>query len=200
MKGMNLTKGQIARRQLGTALALFLHDCDPVSVHALACAGGEIAEHLTRKRGKQPFSSHALAAFRDLDAKKIRRIRNQFWNAFKHAATHKGKERNDRKLLKRFSDLQNDHTLFVGWYDYAMAANPLPLEAQAFQAWYFALYPEKLNRDVDKTRYKNIFPKLPKLARKKQKQALQDVIARYRKNADVMNNEKTERAPLIATS
>jgi len=127
MKGMNLTKAQVARRQLGTALKLFLDDLDPVSVHALACAGGEIAEHLTRKRGQQPFSRHAMATFRDLAAKKIRHLRNQFWNAFKHAVTHKGEERDDRKLLERFNDQQNDHALFVGWYDYAMAAKPLPL-------------------------------------------------------------------------
>ena len=81
MKGMNLTKAQVARRQLGTALQLSLDDLDPVCVHALGCAGGEIAEHLTRKRGKRPFSTHALARFPDLDAKKIRRLRNQFWNA-----------------------------------------------------------------------------------------------------------------------
>src|SRR5262249_8407049 len=92
---------------------LFLDDRDPVSVHVLACAGGEIAEHLTRKKDKQPFSSHALATFPDLDANKIRRLRNQIWNAFKHATTQKGKERDDRRLLKRFSDLQNDHALLL---------------------------------------------------------------------------------------
>jgi len=121
MEGMNLTKAQVARRQLGTALALYLDDLDPVSVHTLDCAGAEIAEHLTRKRGDEPFSSHALATFSDVDAPKIRHLRNQFCNAFKHATTHKGEERDDRKLLERFSDLQNDHALFVTWYDYALA-------------------------------------------------------------------------------
>jgi hypothetical protein len=53
---MKLDKTEIARRQLGTALALFLEDTDPVSVHALACAGCEIAEYLTRKAGEEPFS------------------------------------------------------------------------------------------------------------------------------------------------
>ena len=52
---MNLTKAQVARRQLGTALEFFLEDLDPVSVHVLACAGGEIAEHLSRKKGRPPF-------------------------------------------------------------------------------------------------------------------------------------------------
>ena|SRR5215831_12237491 len=82
---MKLDKTEIARRQLGTALALFLQDCDPVSVHALACAGCEIAEHLTRKAGEEPFSTHALLTFPDLDIGKIRRLKNQYWNAFKTA-------------------------------------------------------------------------------------------------------------------
>jgi hypothetical protein len=36
---MKLDKTQVARRHLGTALALFLDDRDPVPVHTLACAG-----------------------------------------------------------------------------------------------------------------------------------------------------------------
>src|SRR5580704_9603297 len=110
MQGMKLDKTKVARRQLCTALALFLDDLDPVSVHTLACSGGEVAEHLTRKAGAEPFVSHALATFSDLKPKDIRRLKNQFWNSFKHATTHKGEERDDRKLLERFNDLQNDHT------------------------------------------------------------------------------------------
>ena len=61
MREMNLTKAKVARRQLGTALALFLEDRDPVSVHMLACAGGELADHLAHAKGATPFSGHALA-------------------------------------------------------------------------------------------------------------------------------------------
>jgi hypothetical protein len=85
MEGMRLDKAQVARRQLATALALFIDDLDPVSVHTLACAGGEIAESLTDYAGGQPFASHARATFPDLDLKEIRRMQRQFWNAFKHA-------------------------------------------------------------------------------------------------------------------
>jgi hypothetical protein len=122
-EAMKLDKTQIARRQLGTALALFIDDLDPVSVHSLACGGGEIAEYLTRKAGARPFASHALLMFPDLDVAGLRRLRNQFWNSFKHATKHTGEERPDRKLLERFNDLQNDHALFVGWYDYMLAIN-----------------------------------------------------------------------------
>src|SRR5262245_25781158 len=101
---MNLDKTQVARRHLGTALALFLDDLDPVSVHTLACAGCEVAEHLTRKAGTEPFSTHALATFPSLDIQKIRRLQNQYWKAFKHATTRDGVERADQELLDRFDD------------------------------------------------------------------------------------------------
>jgi hypothetical protein len=198
MEGMKLDKAHVARRQLGTALALFIEDLDPVSVHTLACAGGEVAEHLTRKAGAEPFASHALATFADLDMKKIRQLQRQFWNSFKHATTRDGEERPDRELLERFNDLQNDHTLFVGWYDYVLATGNMPIEAQAFQAWYFALYPEKLNREVfDASVYDAMFPNLRQQSRKHQKKALQVAIAKARQDKTIMGDPGTDCAPLI---
>src|SRR6478609_7880885 len=139
-----MDKAEIARRQLGKALALFIDDQDSVSVHCLACGGGEIAEHLTQKAGQEAFSAHARKHRPDLDAGKLRGIRNQYWNAFKHATSRSGLDRQDEEFLASFSDEINDHTLFVGWYDYARASPSLPIEAQVFQAWYFARYPEKI--------------------------------------------------------
>jgi hypothetical protein len=83
---MKLDKTEIARRQLGTALAMFLEDSDPVSVHTLACAGCEIAEYLTRKAGEEPFSTHALLTFPDLNIGKIRQLQN---NTGMHSNMHR---------------------------------------------------------------------------------------------------------------
>jgi hypothetical protein len=135
MPRMKLTKAQVARHQLGTALALFIEDLDSVAVHTLTSAGGEVAEHLTKKAGKQAFMSHALASFPDLDIKDARRLQRQFANAFKHATAKDGKERADQKLFARFDDRQNDHALFIAWHDYMLAVVVLPIEAQAFQVW-----------------------------------------------------------------
>jgi hypothetical protein len=55
---MSLDKAQIARRQLGAALALFIDDLDSVAVHVLACGGGEIAERLAIKAEKAPLSKY----------------------------------------------------------------------------------------------------------------------------------------------
>jgi hypothetical protein len=67
---------EIARRHLGTALALFLDDLDPVAVQTLACSGSEIAEHLSKVAGEEPFSKHMMEEFPDLDKKKLQGLRN----------------------------------------------------------------------------------------------------------------------------
>ena len=40
----------------------------------------------------------------------------------------------------------NDHVLYLGWHDYMLATTSLPVEAQVFQMWYFALYPQKISQ------------------------------------------------------
>jgi hypothetical protein len=194
---MNLDKTQVARRHLGTALALFLEDCDPVSVHTLACAGCEVAEHLTRKAGKEPFSTHALATFPSLDIGKIRRVQNEYWNAFKHATTRDGLDRADEALLASFDDEANNHTLFVGWHDYMLATGSLPPEAQVFQIWYFALYPDKLDPNVDRTPFTHTFPDLKGKSWPERKKVLRGKIAAARNDSDLMGDPQTDARPLI---
>jgi hypothetical protein len=64
--------------------------------------------------------------FPDLSRGKIQGLRNQYWNAFKHALTRDGLERKDSVLLERFEDEVNDHTLFIGWHDYMLAVRACP--------------------------------------------------------------------------
>jgi hypothetical protein len=193
----SLNKEQIARRQLGTALALFLDDRDPVSAHCLACGGGEIAEALTVKAGKQPFSAHAAEVVPDLQIRKLRELRNMYWNAFKHALDHAGMSRQDEETIAAFSDEKNDHVLFIGWYDLMLSLGRMPIEAQAFQAWYFAKYPEKLDPDLDVEPYLRWFPGIQAMPRAQQKAILRGVIEQHRQIADVMADPRTDPDGLI---
>jgi hypothetical protein len=101
---MSRLKIESDRRQLGTALALYLDNRDPVSVHCLAGGGCELIEFYAKKSGTKPFTSHILETQPGLDIKGLRRIQRNYWTAFKHA-THQytGKERDDDDLLTRFS-------------------------------------------------------------------------------------------------
>lgn len=190
-------KAAVARRQLGTALALFLDDSDPISVHCLACGGAEIADFLAKNAGGTPFSQHALDTFPEMKASELVKLRNQYWNAMKHALTQNGKVRADDDLLAAFDDVQNDHILFIGWYDYANAVGRLPIEAQAFQVWYFANYPEKLNDAADPEPFARLFPGIKDMGRSEKKRQLRRKIAWARKRSDIMQDAATERRKLI---
>src|SRR6516165_7429889 len=189
---MTLNKVHVARRQLGAALALFLEDLDPIVVQVLACTAGEIAEYLAVKAGGQPFSARALATFRNTSWRDIRRARNQFWSSFKYATTHDDDEESYSRLMSGFSDLQNDHALLVGWYDLMLAVKKVPIEAQLFQSWYFALYPHTLGSEADVSRYETLFPRLHDLRRSDQKMALRDAIELARQDPAILNDPATE--------
>ena len=181
---MKLDKTEIARRQLGAALMLFLEDSDPVSVHTLACAGCEIAEYLTQKAGEKPFSTHALTTFPDLDICEIRQLQNQYWNAFKHARTRGGIERKDSELLESFGDEVNDHTLFIGWYDYMLAVRALPVENTNISGMVFRAIPREAK---PRSQYNDTSAALSNgKSRADQKGVLREVISSYRENAELM--------------
>jgi hypothetical protein len=192
-----LTKLEVARRQLGTALALFLENGDPVSVHTLACSGGEISQRLAELAGGEPFARHALAQFPDITPVQLKGLRNKYWNTLKHATDRAGLDRADEMALASFSDDLNDHHLLIGWYDYAIAAATLPVEAQVFQVWYFAKYPDKLRDNADCSDYFTEFPDLNEVPRSEQKQRLRSSITRARGRHEIIDDVRTDRRPLI---
>ena len=197
MNTTSLDKTEVARRLLGAALDLFLRTQDPVSVHCLAMAGGEIAEWLAEKGGGEPFKNHVLETFPDMNIKELREIQRRYSNAFKHASDRKGRDREDESVLASFDGTVNDATLFIGWYDYGMSGLPRPIEAQVLEAWYLAKHPEKVNPNANVSGINRVFPNLPALSLHRQHERLLEVIRRTRKNGAVMNDPGTDRRPLL---
>jgi hypothetical protein len=175
---------------------LFLEDLDPIVIHVLACTAGEVAEYLAVKASGQPFTARALATFRNNSWRDIRRARNEFWSSFRHATTDDDDQEGYSRLTGGFSDLQNDHALLAGWYDLMLAVKKLPIEAQVFQSWYFALYPDKLGSKADVSRYETLFPGLRDFPRSDQKKALRDAIELARQDPAIMNDPATEQGYL----
>jgi hypothetical protein len=195
---MSRLKIESARRQLGTALQLFLRDRDPVSVHCLANGGCELIEFYAKKAGGRPFTSHILQTWPGLDLPSLRRIQRKYWTAFKHAThLHGRQERDDEELLSGFTDEQNDTALLIGWYDYAQATKQMPVEAQLHQAWYMALHPEKLDSKHASEPYQRWFPNLSARSRSRQKRMLNQAIDKARKDKKIMRDRRTDARPLI---
>ena len=195
-----MTKLDIARRQLGTALALHLQGRDPVSVHCLACGGCEIAEQLAITAGGAVFRDFTLKSYPSMSEAQHKGIRNQFWNAFKHATERNGAIRRDVALLTRFSASENDVRLFTGWFDYSTAARSLPVEAQVFNTWFLALDLTKFAPDVDREFVAGIeseFPGLAHLPPDRQRRRLRRSIEKWRSNRTLLASKLTDRRPLI---
>ena len=191
-------KIRLARAQLGAALHLFIRNKDPYSVHALACGGSELIEGLAETAGLQTLSNHIMALQPDIDMRKIKGLRNQYWNALKHFYKHTGETaRDDERLMADFSDVANDAVLFMGWLDYLMLAKRLPVEVQVFQVWWYATNESRMNPKTDPEPWRAVFPGIAAQEREEQKRRLRRTVERYRKDMAILADPATELGPLL---
>jgi hypothetical protein len=153
-----LTKLDVARHQLGTALDLFIRDRDPIAVQCLACGGSELIEAIAKTNNVRPFSTHILETVPNIDVKRIRVLQRQYWNAFKHLNDREGERHDDDAILAAFDNTKNDAALFIGWHDYSAVTGRLPLPAQVFLLRYYALNEEKLAPGSDLKSSARYFP------------------------------------------
>jgi hypothetical protein len=83
---LHISKLDAVRRQLETAVVLYFHEDDPVSIHTLTCAGYEILRGVTRARkGRRMMKDWArdylVPKFREKFGRKL----NEAENFFKHS-------------------------------------------------------------------------------------------------------------------
>jgi len=95
---MTITKLDAAKSQLATAIRLYFEDCDPVSVHTLATAAGEMIDRLCASGGIRPVRSDFLGVIIPERRKEIGKRLNKARNFFKHA---------NLEVLDDFSDELN---------------------------------------------------------------------------------------------
>jgi hypothetical protein len=195
-----LTKLDVARHQLGTALDLFIRNRDPIAVQCLACGGGELIESIASLSDLRPFSTHILETVPDIDIKRIRTLQRQYWNAFKHLTARDGEVRDDDETLASFDDSKNDAALFIGWHDYYEVTKRLPLAAQVFQLWYYALNEEKLAPGTDLDTIRALFPKIRLASRTDQKRRLRRTVEKYRNDKETLADRRTEDVPLCISA
>jgi hypothetical protein len=81
-----ITKLDAAGRQLETAITLWFHDADPVSVHTLAMAAHGIFRALNKKRGGNPMLGDPSPRIRPGFEKEYADVVAKSANFFKHGA------------------------------------------------------------------------------------------------------------------
>lgn len=159
---MRVTKIDAARRQLVTSIRLFFDGGDRVSAYSLASNAWEVIDVLCTSAGVESFSKQArenLPARHTLSYY----INEPCRNFFKHA---KQDPDPDSSVELRESDVAA--VLFLAVEDYIRLRQGGPVEAQVFQAWFIAVFPEKIADDpVARSILENVnlaFPDIATLA------------------------------------
>lgn len=194
-----MDKLEVARRQLGAALDMHLKGLDPVSVHCLICGGSEIAEQLAINAGKAAFRDLTIESHPGMTKEQHRKIRNTYWNAFKHAERRGGQKRDDDDLMQTFSIADNNVRMFCGWLDYSQVG-ALPLEALIFKDWFLALDMSKFDPGANPAfiEYLNDeFPGLAAMSPDQQRTQLLLCIEKWKHHPGLMNSPSIDTRPLM---
>lgn len=128
---IELTKIDVAEAQIRTAVKLFFENAHPVPVHTLACAAREIVATLGQKLGIKTILEE-VADNLLTEKREVLKKATAFVNFMKHA------DRDPQGVLKNFSDTDNDPILFFACQDFGRVTGGMPIEAQVYEAWYFA--------------------------------------------------------------
>ena len=186
-----LTKLEIARRQLATAIDLFFADRDLVSVYSLATNSWEVIDVLCRNAGIESLSIQARENVPAGNELKVNYVNVPYRNFFKHA------DRDSEQTLPPLPDAQVEGVLFLALEDYIRLNSRSPVQFQVFQLWYLAKYPEKLAPDVSNELMEGIataFPGLSSLPRNAQLAQGAQMLADAVKNQDLAGDPRTEPA------
>jgi hypothetical protein len=186
---LRLTKADVARRQLVTAITLFFNGDDRVSAFSLAANAWEIIDALCARAGVQSMSVQArsyVPADKDL---KRDYINSPYRNFFKHA------DRDPDQSLEDFNELVLDGLLFLAVEDYLRLRQVSPIALQVFQLWYLACHPDKLSDDrIEEViaTASSIFPNIGGLERADQIALGRRVLNGALLDSDLQNDPKTE--------
>lgn len=187
---MRVTKLDSARRQLVTAIRLFFNDGDLVSVYSLASNAWEVIDVLCTKAFVESFSKQArgnLPAGHTLTYY----INEPCRNFFKHAERDPNPDSSVELSVANVQAL-----LFLAVEDYLRYRKGGPIEAQVFQAWFIAVFPEKVTDEPDalsKLEYaRRAFPGIASLALADQIEMGRKVLEAAHKNANVVGDTRTE--------
>lgn len=135
---MHITKIAAARRQLTTAIRLFFDGGDRVSVYSLASNAWEVIDVLCTSANVESFSKQARENLPDGHTLN-HYINEPCRNFFKHAKQDPDPDSSVELLESNVAAI-----LFLAVEDYMRLRQGGPVEAQVFQAWFIAVFPEKV--------------------------------------------------------
>jgi hypothetical protein len=163
----NINRLDAAKRQLATAIKLYLSDDDPVSVHTLASAAAEL---LDRIAGPASIRNDLLARADAVGRRReISDKLNRAKTFFKHGAT------DPDETLAEFSDDQNLYLIVQACYALQIIGESIP-EAQIFTTWLSVIEPELFVSPPDQQMILPVLGDIRSASRDEQKQVGMDAL------------------------
>ena len=187
---MRVTKIDAARRQLTTAIRLFFDGGDRVSVYSLASNAWEVIDVLCTSAGVESFSKQARENLPAGHTLKYY-VNEPCRNFFKHAE----RDPNPDSSVE-LSESNVAAMLFLAVEDYMRLRQGGPVEAQVFQAWFIAVFPQKVTDEPvaqsKLERAKLAFPSITTRAASDQMEMGRKVLETARRDKDLATHPKTE--------
>jgi hypothetical protein len=160
-----------AKSQLATAIKLYFENFDPVSVHTLAKAAGEIIDRLCVLNGTPGMRSNMMDMIVPQKRDYVGDALNKAANFFKHASSKKP----DTTPFE-FSDEQNFFAILMAVDGLRLLGMDL-LEAKVFGAWVSVVEPSLLLNPPDPQAVAKIFGDVASQPRAQQKQDGRDALS-----------------------
>lgn len=182
-----LTKLDVARRQLVTAIRLHFSDRDSVSVFSLATNAQEVLSTLCAKRSVRSFRECLARPNGMSDEQVQKKLINPIRNFFKHANNDHDASSED------FSDCDCDHVILIACIDILELEGKSPVEAQTFLTWYAGVYPDKvLPESFMAVAANNKFPGLASQDRAIQKMRALEILSKALNHKGLMSHPETD--------
>ncbi|WP_439542860.1 hypothetical protein [Hyphomicrobium sp.] len=182
-----LTKLDVARRQLVTAIRLHFADRDSVSVFSLATNAQEVLSTLCAKGSIRSFRECIARPVGMSDQQVQRTLINPVRNFFKHA------NYDHDAVSEEFSDSDCDHVILIACIDILELERKSPVEVQTFLTWYAGVYPDKVPPDTFMAiAANNKFPGLAALDRATQKERALKVLSMALDHKELMSHPETD--------
>lgn len=140
---MELSKIEVASRQLDTAIKLFFNAGDIVSVHTLAAASANVFADILDNMGETSWRKQIIEEHDGkLTEKQVKDILREAQNFFKHA------DRDPDKTFE-FPETYNDHVMLIATLEERLLLKnsdnkrTLSIPGIVFQTWYMARKPDQ---------------------------------------------------------
>jgi hypothetical protein len=130
MAVLKFTKIDAAEAHIITAVILYFRDEQPASAYCLASSAREILTTLGDKTGVETILHEISSAKGNTQGETIKKA-HEFANFFKHA-------NRDPAAVLEFPEEQLEVVLFIACHDFGRIAGGMPIEAQVYEAFFWA--------------------------------------------------------------